>query len=156
MDIDTILAFALVVVTWIYVFHTKRMADVMYQDYKLRVTPLADIKIMINQTAKPHIKFTVSVTNKGYCRIRMTSGQWLWWSKLDPGSKRIRHTFSPPKYQWISEGQQVCFETQELFVSPEYWEKAGFNPSMHISIDGWVDIEGPTGIVERYLVRTNL
>ena len=144
---------ALVIVTCIYARHTKRMAEVMYKDYELRTTPLADIQVRITQVSKPRITFSVIVTNKGYCRIYTRAGQWRWWSKIQRETEQWLYTWSPP-YMWLSEGQQHSFDS--AINLPEYYWTPAFDPFRHIAIDGWVECESPAGTVKRYEIKTNI
>jgi len=64
--------FVLVIVTIIYVSitrnyanHTKRMADVMYKDYELRITPQYEIIPEIESHTKEHFHGYVKIKNKG-------------------------------------------------------------------------------------------
>jgi hypothetical protein len=144
----------LVIVTWYYACHTNRMANVMYKDYELRTTPLADIQLKITLVLKPQIRFSVIVTNKGYCRIRVTSGQWRWWSKKSKETRQWLYTWSPP-YVWLSAGQQYCFDCAMINLPENYWTQE-FDPFWHIAVDGWVECESPVGTVKRYEIKTNI
>lgn len=148
-----IATFALVVATWHYARHTNRMADIMYKDYELRTTPLANIKAFVGQVSLPRIRFSLIVKNKGYCKIRIVSVQWHWWSKIQQETKRILYSCSLDK--WLTEGQEERFDLTETNI-PEEWRVPGFNPFEHIAIDGWVEVESPIGVSKRYEVKTNL
>lgn len=142
---------ALVWVTWCYAGHTKHMADVMYKDYELRTTPLADIKVFVGVVSKPRMKFSLIVTNKGYCRIRIIAVQWNLWSKIQQKPEPIRQTFPLP-YTWLAEGQQQRFDLPEINI-PERWWVPEFNPQEHIAVDGWVMLTSPTDVVKQCEIK---
>lgn len=57
----------LVIVTWRYTSHTKKMADVMMKDYELRVTPIVEVIVMSKSAGPPgcDCRWEVHVKNRG-------------------------------------------------------------------------------------------
>lgn len=68
--------FVLVIVTIVYVFitrnysyHTKRMADIMYKDFELRITPQYEVMPTIEMHTEEYIHGVVRIKNKGLNKI---------------------------------------------------------------------------------------
>ncbi len=97
-----VIAVALVVVTFKYMRHTKRladdtkrMADVMVKDYETRISPLIDIQVRRPSHSSQGFEIPITIWNLGTNPIRAKELVMKWWYKNHPekGPKEIRKTF---------------------------------------------------------------
>lgn len=78
MDWALIIAnIALVVVTWLYTRHTKKMADIMYKDYELRITPHYELKCEIDEENNERVVGRALITNTGSVPIYIKNAIYI-------------------------------------------------------------------------------
>ena len=84
-----ILTFGLVIVTFLYMRHTKRMADIMAREYESKVTPLVDIKISRRHSSEG-FKIQCTLVNRGFRAIRTQKLVMKWWYKNQPATSHLK------------------------------------------------------------------
>ena len=72
---NSILVLALVIVTYFYMRHTKRMADIMVMEYELKVSPFIEIEL----TYKSRGELDFTLFNRGTIPVDIDKVVFEWW-----------------------------------------------------------------------------
>jgi hypothetical protein len=93
-----VIAVALVVVTYLYMRHTKRladdtkrMADALVKDYELRVRPILDFDVGSRMSSAEGITVYFKFFNAGEIPIKLNHLIFTWWFKSHP---QMQHSIS--------------------------------------------------------------
>ncbi len=73
--INSTLVFALVIVTYFYMRHTKRMADIMVREYELKISPFIEIEL----TYKSRGELNFTLFNRGTIPVDIEKVVFEWW-----------------------------------------------------------------------------
>jgi len=77
---------ALAIITFFYMRHTKKMADIMVQEFNLKIAPILEVKV--GSTEEESLKeYRPVISNKGFLPVHIKRIILEWWYKEQPSVK---------------------------------------------------------------------
>lgn len=140
--INMVAILGLLAVTYMYMRHTKRMADIMVRDYETKVAPLIDIQVGMKSHSSRGFRIEFKLFNRGFYPVRTERIVLKWWYKNAPKrpylvSKEL-HTYLD-KDRPISEAVELHDDNFKKQEFPESMQLHGSNLGKIVSASVWLN-----------------
>jgi hypothetical protein len=148
-----VVAVALVVVTYLYMRHTKRMADIMVREFELKVAPIIDIRLGTRSHSSEGFEIQCLLSNLGFYPVRADKVVMKWWYKMETTRSRLIEMRLDKSLDKGNPPITVPIKLRDSeIVTPEFPESeklSGYHLGRIIAASIWLEFYDMTGKARR-------